>query len=422
MWPFTPKTLYDRYSKLMKLIMSIDSHFEVTENKEDSVRLHLPNYKGNQPMDFHIYLMEPFLFMSFVTEIEGEKVSVVNSYPQDMDQQDVFNASMASNLGRMHQVIEEKSKKEEAKNKLTEGDETAMKPIKEKEKKIGVKNTWSLLAFAREHGKMQVGEFANKETGDVFKACIFTKPDGTRTFIAFSTKLGELTPKEIATQKDELYVVQLESGNYSLCKRRNDDWEDVALDNGEQSISSKHDETPAIDTPKETRQASSRDEKRVNWMNLNEIKKEAVAPYASLTTQTEIKEWPTFTGSGKNNRPPKETKPTSSHYLAVAIDMVIAIVAGISVYNSNMIHLEQDRMLFLVMCSILSIVAWGYPYFDTSVKVDHDGCFAQGCIHPIIGVFGILFFPLFIHYWMYKGIKACIGLIKRNSNRSSNKK
>lgn len=33
MWPFTPKTLYDRYSKLMKLIMSI----EVTLGKRYSV-------------------------------------------------------------------------------------------------------------------------------------------------------------------------------------------------------------------------------------------------------------------------------------------------------------------------------------------------------------------------------------------------
>ena len=32
MWLFNSKTLYDRYSKLMKLLMSIDSHFEVTEN------------------------------------------------------------------------------------------------------------------------------------------------------------------------------------------------------------------------------------------------------------------------------------------------------------------------------------------------------------------------------------------------------
>ena len=112
MWPFNSKTLYDRYSKLMKLIMSIDSHFEVTENKEDSVRLHLPNYKGNQPMDFHIYLLEPFLFIAFTTEIEGEKISTTNSYPQDMDQQDIFNAAMASNLDKIHEAIEETAQEE----------------------------------------------------------------------------------------------------------------------------------------------------------------------------------------------------------------------------------------------------------------------------------------------------------------------
>lgn len=79
-------------------------------------------------------------------------------------------------------------------------------------------DSWPLIEFAREHGKMQVGEFANKETGEEFKSCIFTKPDGTRTFVAFSSKMGELTPKQIAALKDELQVVQLESGNYSLCK------------------------------------------------------------------------------------------------------------------------------------------------------------------------------------------------------------
>ena len=109
MWPFT-SALYNRYSKLIKLIMSIDSHFEITENKEDSVRLHLPNYKGYQTMDFHIYLMEPFLCINYVTEIEGEKISTVNSYPQDMNQQDIFNAVMASNLDRIHQVMVEKKR------------------------------------------------------------------------------------------------------------------------------------------------------------------------------------------------------------------------------------------------------------------------------------------------------------------------
>ena len=93
---------------------------------------------------------------------------------------------------------------------------------------VGIKNSWSLLAFAREFGKMQVGEFANKETGEVFKSCIFTNGDA-RTFVAFSSKMGELSPREIAAQKDSLQVVQLESGNFSLCKQGQNAWEDVDL-------------------------------------------------------------------------------------------------------------------------------------------------------------------------------------------------
>ena len=276
------------------------------------------------------------------------------------------------------------------------------------------KNSWNLLEFAKAHGKMQVGEFANKDTGEVFKACIFTKLDGTRTFVAFSTKLGELTPKEIAMQKDELYVVQLESGNYSLCKKRTYNWENVVWDDDEQSVSNEHEVNPTIDMLKEPRQSSKRDEKRVNWMNLNEIKKEAVSPYASLTTFAEIQESSTQPRRKKNVHPPKGTKPSSIHYQAAFLAMLIAVVLGISGFCSNMIRLEQDRVLFLVMCCILSIAAWGYPYFETSVKVDNDGCFEQGCIHPIIGIFGILFFPLFIHYWLYKGIKACVAWVKKN--------
>jgi hypothetical protein len=95
---------------------------------------------------------------------------------------------------------------------------------------VGIKNSWSLLAFAKSHGKMQVGEFANKETGETFKSCIFTNPeDSSRCFVAFSSKMGELTPREIMEQKDSLQVVELESGNYSLCKQGANAWEDVEL-------------------------------------------------------------------------------------------------------------------------------------------------------------------------------------------------
>ena len=112
MWPFN-KTLSKRYSKLVKLIKSIDSHFQLTEDNEDSLRLHLPNYKGNQPMDFHIYLMEPFLFISFKTELEGEKISCLNNFQQDTDQQEMFNTAMANNLNKVHQVLNKKNTVEE---------------------------------------------------------------------------------------------------------------------------------------------------------------------------------------------------------------------------------------------------------------------------------------------------------------------
>lgn len=94
----------------------------------------------------------------------------------------------------------------------------------------GIKNSWSLVSFAKSHGKMQVGNFTNKTDGTQFKSCIFTNPvDDTLTFVAFSSNLGELTPQEIASQKDSLQVVELESGNFSLCKAGANSWEDVDL-------------------------------------------------------------------------------------------------------------------------------------------------------------------------------------------------
>lgn len=94
----------------------------------------------------------------------------------------------------------------------------------------GIKNSWSLISFAKAHGKMQVAPFVNKETGEDFHSCVFTNPaDNTLTFVAFSSNLGELTPQQIAQQKDELQVVELESGNFSLCKQGSNAWADVDL-------------------------------------------------------------------------------------------------------------------------------------------------------------------------------------------------
>ena len=94
---------------------------------------------------------------------------------------------------------------------------------------VGIKNSWSLISFAKTHGKMKVAPFVNKETGEAFKSCAFLSPEGEITLVAFSSNLGELTPKQIAAQKDDLQVVQLESGTYKLCKAGHDTWEDVDL-------------------------------------------------------------------------------------------------------------------------------------------------------------------------------------------------
>ena len=94
---------------------------------------------------------------------------------------------------------------------------------------IGIKNSWSLISFAKSHGKMKVATFVNKKTGEAFKSCAFLSSNGEITLVAFSSKLGKLTPKQIAAKKDDLQVVQLESGSYKLCKTGHDTWEDVDL-------------------------------------------------------------------------------------------------------------------------------------------------------------------------------------------------
>lgn len=94
---------------------------------------------------------------------------------------------------------------------------------------VGIKNSWSLLSFARAHGRMKVAPFVNKGTGEAFKSCAFVDSDGATTLVAFSSNLGELTPQQIAAQKNSLQVVELESGTYKLCKQGNSSWEDVDL-------------------------------------------------------------------------------------------------------------------------------------------------------------------------------------------------
>lgn len=113
---------------------------------------------------------------------------------------------------------------------------------------VGIKNDWSLIAFARKYGAMKRKQFVNKETGEEFISCAFVNKDkkvtlidpetlevttdkekGKEAFVHFSRNLGVLTPQEIAAQKDDLQVVQLNSGNFVLCAKGESSWEDVDL-------------------------------------------------------------------------------------------------------------------------------------------------------------------------------------------------
>lgn len=88
--------------------------------------------------------------------------------------------------------------------------------------------SWSLLEFAKNYVKMQVGDFVNSNTGEEFKSCMFLKEDGSYDYVNFHSQLGELTPAEISKRKKELKVGLTQSGKYILYDHI-DDWENVDL-------------------------------------------------------------------------------------------------------------------------------------------------------------------------------------------------
>ena len=190
-----------------------------------------------------------------------------------------------------------------------------------------VGTVWAFEDIVRMHGEYGSVVVADSKRG-MLEYGIFENADGKHIVACVSDVVKKYSAEEFEKNQSNLEVVVLDSGLYCVCKR----WEDVNLDRNSE----------LIDVPKTTHHPSRRNEKKPNWLNLNEIKREAVKPYDAIRTPTEIKEWPTTTSKKKKVRQPKDSKPTPSHYIAVVIDMVIAIVIGVCVYNSNMIHLEQD--------------------------------------------------------------------------------
>ena len=96
------------------------------------------------------------------------------------------------------------------------------------ENNTSILQSWSLLKFAKNYVKMQVGNFVNSNTGEEFKSCMFLKENGSYDYVRFHSQLGELTPAEISKRKKELKVGLTNSGKYVLYDHI-DDWEIVDL-------------------------------------------------------------------------------------------------------------------------------------------------------------------------------------------------
>lgn len=96
------------------------------------------------------------------------------------------------------------------------------------ENNTSILQSWSLLEFAKNYVKMQVGNFVNSNTGEEFKSCMFIKEDDTYDYVGFHSQLGELTPAEISERKKKLKVGLTELGKYVLYDHI-DDWENVDL-------------------------------------------------------------------------------------------------------------------------------------------------------------------------------------------------
>lgn len=94
-------------------------------------------------------------------------------------------------------------------------------------------DSMTLLAFARSHGKMQLGKFsqADPETNETkeWQSLIFTDSEGQRTFVSVSQKLGTLTPQFLLDNYRELQVIKGNTGNYMVCRQGDNSWETIEL-------------------------------------------------------------------------------------------------------------------------------------------------------------------------------------------------
>lgn len=217
---FIPKTVYSKYNKFLNLFKQTHRSFQITRNGEDVVEFTFKGFEKDALQYGSImclnniptiktgnftYNPKSKVYVSLHTTFKNHDIHIEKVFNRSYDQTKMFNEIIVPYTKEVAEIIDN-SFEEEINKEI----------IKKEPQKPKIIKTWSLLDFAREFGpKMQVGEFINSETQETFKNCIFIK-DNTKTYVAFSSKVGVLTPKEIVKRKNSLIVVQLDSGMYSL--------------------------------------------------------------------------------------------------------------------------------------------------------------------------------------------------------------
>ena len=92
------------------------------------------------------------------------------------------------------------------------------------EKNSNIIASWSFVSFvANNGGKAFLAPFVDSQTGECFSSIVCKKSNDKNekgTIVNFSSKLPKMSLKDIATQKDDLQVVQLVVDPEVLARRK----------------------------------------------------------------------------------------------------------------------------------------------------------------------------------------------------------
>lgn len=222
------KPIYEKYGGLiyalkehyqsLRITKTEASVFSMTANNCGNIdNLNITIYRGNafdeHPTEYKNLYYDDYVFVKTTYSINGEAITIRNAFPKDGNQFMMFTSIIGAEIMKTDYVVELQHKKEEELKKATEENEKRKKANNNEDSKTIIIQTWSLLDFAKEYGpKVQIADFINNKTGDKFKCVVFGEKDN-RTLVAFSSKLGELTAKEMIERKHQLKVKKWSKGN-----------------------------------------------------------------------------------------------------------------------------------------------------------------------------------------------------------------